>query len=214
MKKTIVKKLFPKTDSFGDDKIEMLLSPKTGVDLKIENTLLELNQVFNLLFISNKTSFSPAITFLMKKFSKKKGSHVTYVAVNKPFEKVQKEFLDEKIDLNNVNFIDMVTMQVGAQKVPAKNVTYLSSAESLSEVLEEIERKISEKVAGEKFLLFDSVSTLFVYNDPLPVEKMIHSLMGKLSRFKVSGVFLMAKSEEHEDIIQTISQFCDKVIEI
>ena len=199
---------------FGDDKIERLLSPKKKMDMQVEGLLSGLGDSFNLLVLSNKANHSIVINVLLRRFSQKSGASVVYVAVNKPAEKIKKELLADGLDLRDFKFIDMVSMELGAQKSAAqKDVSFISSTSGLNELIDEIQKSFKEKKGGSQMLLLDSVSTLLVYNDSGPVEKLIHALMGRLNKLNVSGVFLMAKSEEHEDIIQTISQFCDRVVE-
>lgn len=212
-KKQPKKKQLPLT-GFDDEKIEQLLSPEKKMDLQVESLLLGLGNSFNILVLSNKANHEVVTNALLRKFLQKSGAMVVYVAVNKPAEKIKKGLLAQGLELSNIRFIDMVSMELGAGKaVPDKNVSFISSTSGLNELLEEIQKSLREKNSGSQLLLLDSVSTLLVYNDSGPVEKLLHALMGRLNKMNVAGIFLMAKSDEHEDIIQTISQFCDKVVE-
>ncbi len=199
---------------FDDEKIEQLLSPQKKMGLQVDGMLSGLGDSFNLLVLSNKANHEVVTNALLKKFSQKPGALVVYVAVNKPAEKIKKGLLAQGLELKNVRFIDMVSMELSANRaVSDKNVSFISSTSGLNELLDEIQKSFKEKKSGSQLLLLDSVSTLLVYNDSGPVEKLLHALMGRLNKMNVAGVFLMAKSDEHEDIIQTISQFCDKVVE-
>ncbi|MBI2597940.1 MAG: hypothetical protein HYW50_01960, partial [Candidatus Diapherotrites archaeon] len=180
-----------------EEKLEALFSPKKSFDLSIEGAFLDLEFPFNILILSKDESTSIVSPSLVKIFLQKKYPALVYVSVNKPVERLKIVFEREKISLSKVKFIDMITMQTGAKKLQDKSVSYLSSTSSLNDLMDEIEKCMSGAPA-KKALIFDSVSTLLVYNDPLPVEKLVHSLIGKLSNFKSAGIFLMAKSQEQE----------------
>ncbi len=195
-------------------KIEGFLSPKSRMGLKIESVIGALEPNFNLLLLVNQDNYSLLILPLLRAFSKQKDRGIIFVAVNKPFEKIKAELLKGDFPLQNIRFIDMVSSMVGAKKVEDKCVFYLPATSSLNDLIEAIQHELEEKKQKNVVLVFDSVSTLLVYNDALPVEKMVHSLIGKLGKFSVDGVFVMAKSKEFAGPVQTISQFCDKVVEI
>jgi len=196
----------------NDKKIEKLLSPNLRMDVKFEDIFSDVKSTFNMLILVNQKNYSNSIMSLMRRFTKEEGN-IVYVAVNKTFEKLKSQFLKENINIKNVVFIDMVTELVKGQKSVSKNVFYLPSPSNLNDLMEVIDKNIQNK-KGDKILLFDSISTMFVYFEPLSVEKMIHSLIGKLNKFSVDGIFLMAKSKEESNMIQTIGQFCDKVVEM
>lgn len=93
-----------------------------------------------------------------------------------------------------------------------KNVQYLESATDLTELMMFIDKRLTP--SGSPIIVFDSLSTLLVYNEPRSVEKLVHMLVGKADSFSSRLVLLMVKSREHEGTIETIGQFCSKVAQI
>jgi|SaaInlStandDraft_6_1057023.scaffolds.fasta_scaffold82036_3 hypothetical protein len=62
-------------------------------------------------------------------------------------------------------------------------------------------------------VIFDSLTTLGVYNNEKAVEKFIHTLSQKTKTSPISDVFLIMKHSK-EEFIETVVQFFDKIIEL
>ena len=61
----------------------------------------------------------------------------------------------------------------------------------------------------EKFIFFDSIDTLLIYNKEEVVLKFIHFLIGRIREWNVKGIIVTVEKTE---IIPQLSEFCDKVI--
>ena len=65
-------------------------------------------------------------------------------------------------------------------------------------------------IPGEKkFLFFDSLSTLLIYNKPITVAKFIHFLSGKMRMWRVKGIIISLEKESDKELLSELSQFCD-----
>ncbi len=54
---------------------------------------------------------------------------------------------------------------------------------------------------------------MLIYNKPTIAQKFAHSLAGKVRAWKAQGIILMIENKQDE-IMRTVSQFCDEAIEI
>jgi len=70
------------------------------------------------------------------------------------------------------------------------------------------------KQKQDRFIFFDSLSTLLVYNQSKSVTKFAHFLTGKMREWKIKGVLISLQKNTDERLIAQVSQFCDRIIEV
>jgi len=157
--------------------------------------------------VSNK-GYNTKMTEITKDVSDNK--KMCYVSLNKPFDTIEENLKAKKINTNNFIFVDAITK--GAGKKEAANVVFVSSPRALTELNITI-GKILE-VGKVKNLIFDSLSTLLIYEKPLVVVKFVHALIAKLRALNVTAVFIVLKDDVTPDLLKNLYMFADKVISI
>ncbi len=188
--------------------IEELFSIETKLKLMLET---HLNNTVNgeaNLFLINPEHYSLTRKLLLKLISKKKS---IYITLNKPAEFLFHLAEKEKISLDKIHFIDMISA-LSLEKENTEKISFLNSPNALSESLIELDSVL--KKTNAEIILFDSISTLLVYNEKNLVEKFLHTLVSKINQLNAIGVFLFVESKEYNEPIQTIEQFCDKIIKL
>ena len=70
------------------------------------------------------------------------------------------------------------------------------------------------KTKEDRFIFFDSLSTLLIYNQSKSVSKFAHFLTGKMREWKIKGVLISLQKNIDENLIAQVSQFCDRIIEV
>ena len=197
-----------------EEELQELISPRRAIDLKIQRHLEDLPLHFTALLLVEPTDYSRTNVELVRLFIDAAEKRGIYVTLNKSFQYLSEVLKIEGIDVSNIQFVDGITRGTGREELKAENCMYTESPNdlvALSMVLEEAYKKVEEQPA---FLIFDSVSTLLIYNTDAAVERFIHSMIGKLREWKMKGIILMVKSEEQRGLIDVISQFCDKTVEL
>lgn len=197
-----------------DEQIRRLLSPEAKMDLKIERGFADLKGSYCVLAVTSPESYSDARNGLFRRFVQNEKMPGLYVSINKTYEKLKEELDRNGIESRDMQFIDAVTRMAGSVVISERNVLYLESPAGLSALMIAIEKKIKSIPQNKKFLVLDSVSTLLVYNEAGSVEKFVHALVGKINQHRARGILLLVRSRKCSGTIQTISQFCDRVIEI
>jgi KaiC/GvpD/RAD55 family RecA-like ATPase len=135
------------------------------------------------------------------------------VSTNKPLKALIENFKREKIDFKNFYFVDAITKTSNSEVIEGENFFYVDSPKNLIDLSIAIETGM-EKIKGQtRFLVFDSLSTLLVYNKPGVVARFAHSLASKIRAWKAKGIFLIIQ-EKDEKITKIIAQFCDEAIEL
>lgn len=200
----------PEKNILGQAELERLVSEEQKADLLVEKVLCGLPESYSILLLTNPESYSAVKSAVLRKLSGEKG---IYVAANSPFNSLLEEISKYSLKCDDIFFIDLVSKMTNAKIPHEKNVYYLESANELTELMILIEKKISPSGSGP-IIVFDSISTLLVYNDPKAVEKLVHVLVGQANSVSSRLILLMVNSREHEGTIETIGQFCTKVAKI
>lgn len=201
-----------KAFSSADEELFELLSPKRSIDLRIEKMFEELPEKFVVLLLEKVQEYAMVSLRLMHFLSAKNIPGV-YISTNKPISALTESLNAQKINYKNIFFVDAITKTINAEIIEAANFAYVDSPKNLTDLSVAIEAG-AQKINGEKkFIIFDSISTLLVYNKALVVEKFVHSVAGKMRTWKAKGFFLMVENKQDE-ITKTIAQFCDETIEI
>ncbi len=196
----------------ADKELFQLLTPFYKIELKIKKTMDEGGKDYNcLLLIGNIKEYSQINLGLLKYFSEKKTPGI-YVTLNRPVKDIIAASAKQKIDVSEVSFIDSITRLNGEQEENMKNVKYLDSPRELIELITAIESEMA-KMKTAFFIIFDSVSTMTVYNEQHAVEKFVHELSSKIKSSDCSGIIVAIDSTE-EKVLHIIAQFCDATIKI
>ncbi|MBU2477020.1 hypothetical protein KKG83_06125 [Candidatus Micrarchaeota archaeon] len=138
-----------------------------------------------------------------------------YVTVNRPFESLQSLLMENKINTKNIFFIDAITLTISGQAKEVPNCMFINSPNSLTELgiaLGEAFNAMKQK--EDRFIFFDSLSTLLIYNQSKSVSKFAHFLTGKMREWKIKGVLISLQKNTDERLIAQVSQFCDRIIEV
>lgn len=132
-----------------------------------------------------------------------------YVTLNLPCANVKDVFRKEKIDLSKVIFIDAVTKTAGGKIEKTEGCLFIGSPKNLSDISIAMDQAIMAIPTKDKFLFFDSLSTLLLYNNMDVVAKFIHFLSAKMRVWKVKGIIISLRRKQDVDLIQELKGFCD-----
>jgi len=136
-----------------------------------------------------------------------------YVTVNRPFSALLPALKAAKINTDRLLFIDAITQMVGGRTEKADNVIYIGSPGFLTELSIAISQAATALPKGDRFVYFDSISNLLVYNNPGTVTRFIHFLTGKIRDWEARGIFI-ALGKESNELLQFVTQFVDETIEV
>jgi archaellum biogenesis ATPase FlaH len=152
-------------------------------------------------------------TEILDWYISKKKSGVVYVTVNKPFSDLINGFKKANIDTNKIFIIDAVTPRkfVGGERL--ENAVFIGSPKELTNISITTTSTI-KKFKEAKVLIFDSISTLLIYNKFNVVKDFIHFISNKMKELKITFTMICIKDMTDEKVISQISAFADKVINI
>ena len=136
---------------------------------------------------------------------------ICFVTLNRPYKTLVKEFKKNEINLNPFFFIDCVTKKVKEEEGD-EQVAYVSSPRALTE-MNIVMKKVLETGSIE-IAIFDSLSTLLVYEDPHVVVKFAHSVISMFRTLGSKGVIISLKEDMESELIKDLNMFVDKVVEM
>lgn len=136
-----------------------------------------------------------------------------YVTVNKPYGVMRKMLEGVDIDVSNLFFIDAVSKDSGAElDEDSDQVMYLQSPKHLTDISIVMGEAVEQFGSGDKFIFFDSLSVLTIYNNQNTVAKFAHYLTGKMRSWDVVGVIISVKEDTDDQLLARLTQFCDNKI--
>ncbi|MFH1364926.1 MAG: hypothetical protein ABIH52_04735 [Candidatus Aenigmatarchaeota archaeon] len=136
---------------------------------------------------------------------------ICYTTTNRPYATLLASFEKRGIKTERIIFIDSATGSF--KKIESKSkVIFISSPRALTEMNIEINKVIDKE--NVKQMLFDSLSTLLVYEQTSTVIKFSHSIISKLRSSNVKAVLTCLKDDMDSEIIKDLSMFVDKMVEI
>lgn len=161
------------------------------------------------LIIPNK-DYQKRVTDLTKDIAKL-SEKICYVSLNKPYKTLLKNFTDAGIDTTKFIFIDAITKTAEMPPV-VENCEFVSSPGALTELSLAISNTLETK--GVNLIVFDSLSTMLVYEDENIVTKFVHSLMAKIRVMGCRGIFTCLKQDSDTVLLKDVNMFADKIIDI
>ena len=148
-------------------------------------------------------------TKLLKWYITQKKYGVVYVTVNKPFSTLIEHFQKEKIKTDKIFIIDAIS----PHEVRAGNAVFIKSPKQLTNISITTTSKIKE-LKNAKMLVFDSISTLLVYNKFEVVKDFIRFISNKMKDLKVTFVMTCIKEMSDKKTISDLRAFADDVVEV
>ena len=137
-----------------------------------------------------------------------------YVTLNKPYHTVKELFRKKGIDTKLMIFIDGVTKTSGGNIEKTDECLFIGNPENLSDISLAMDQAVTSLPPKERFVFFDSLSTLLIFNSLSTVAKFVHFIAGKMRMWKVKGIIISLEKESHKDLINELSQFCDVHFEL
>ncbi|MFH0874633.1 MAG: hypothetical protein V1859_01760 [archaeon] len=133
---------------------------------------------------------------------------VCYVTLNKPSNTIVNALKSRNIEASKFYFVDAITNTVQST-TNTNNCTYISSPTALTDISLAFSEGLSDK--GCDNAIFDTISTLIVYQDINSVIKFTHNLITKIRVLGKKSVFVALK-EDSEELVKDLNMFVDSVV--
>ena len=180
-----------------------------SIEAAIPETKFKTERDKHLLVIIPNKEYLKSIIILSKALSIQY-KKVCYVSMNELHESLIKNLKEAGINTNNFFFVDAITRtsQSKIQKVP--NAIFISSPNSLVELSLAISDVLNKQ--NPDVVLFDSISTLLIYERGATSTKFLHSLIGKIKSSRSAAVFTALEGDANADAVRDLGMFVDEVL--
>ena len=184
---------------------------KFEIKSKIEKEFEDLSEHFVVNFAVDQLIYNQSYIIILDHLMKKLQLQGLFISLTKPYETIYNELKKNNIDADAISYVDAVSKETGKFQDKEK-VVYLEDPSSITELLFLI--KTICKEGKIKFIFLNSLDTLWLYNDAKEVEKFICSFVNTARKSNVSVILTSPKEENKKDMLASITQFCDKEIEL
>lgn len=137
---------------------------------------------------------------------------ICYVSLNKLYNALSRGMDAHDINKKKFFFIDGITRSVTPEPPEFDNCVYITSSSALTELSLSISQAISTNVF--QCMLFDSLSTLLIYNKSEVVTQFVHDQMGKVMGANCVAVFTCLEGDTKSDLIKNLGMFVDDIIHL
>lgn len=136
---------------------------------------------------------------------------ICYISLNVPYETLIKSFKMLGIDASKFYFVDAIT-QTAQMSPETENCEFVSSPGALTELSLSISNILDRK--GFNYVIFDSLSTLLVYESEITVTKFVHQLISKIRIIGSKAIFSILKQDTSSVLLRDINMFADRILDI
>ncbi|MBR9691052.1 hypothetical protein GOV08_05205 [Candidatus Woesearchaeota archaeon] len=137
---------------------------------------------------------------------------ILFVSLNNLYNPLKRRLEKIGTDLRKFTFIDCVTKTAVPQPQEHDDCIYVSSPSALTEISIAITKTIQNTYPD--IIIFDSLSTLLIYEDAMTSGQFVHSLTNKINAFGISAVFTILDAEKEQALIKDLNMILDKVIRV
>jgi KaiC/GvpD/RAD55 family RecA-like ATPase len=142
------------------------------------------------------------------------GLLVIYIGITKPSSKVKGMLKDRGVDIQKILFFDMATKIAGSAPDRAQNTVFFKPGE-----INQVNMKLDDAVKSipegrDAVIVFDTVSTLSIYNDEDTILQFLNSLTAKMKNWEIDSLLIGVEEEMDEKLSASIKNATEKSIEI
>lgn len=151
---------------------------------------------------------------VLKYIINERGMSGIYITINRPADSMMKTLEENHINTQKIFFIDCISKTVSRGVERKENILYTTSPQNLTDIGIAISEIASSIKSPDYFLLFDSLSTLLVYNSARTVTKFSHFLTNTIRMNNLKGVIMSVEKETDKLVLRTLYVLSDKVIDL
>ena len=159
-------------------------------------------------YVFKEEDYYKELYSIIKKNDEKK---IIIITTNKPANMFLNDIGKKGIKAQNIFIIDTISKYLGAKDMDqSDNVLYLDDPANLTEIGITVKLSI-EKIEGDKMLIFDSLTTLSLYNSSKSLIR-FYNFFFELSRLnRIQTVLIALASDIDKDTLNQIKELVDEV---
>ena len=163
------------------------------------------------IFIIPNKIYQEKLLEIIKSAAQEFKGKLLYISINKPAEKIIETMKKNDVDSREIFFIDAVSKDIQAD-ISDHGIAYISSPQNFAQFNADL-MQILEKEKPE-CLIFDSLSTILLYQPDLVIVRFTHDLIARLIVAHACGKFTCLLEDINSTLIKDVSMFADIVIDM
>lgn len=191
------------TEPKGEKKENPSILTKDGINLGAD-----VSQI--IVLIIPEDNYTERLVKVVKELSKLP-TKLCYISLNRPYISLINIFQKAGLNTDNIYFIDAIT-RTAQLATKCTNCEFVSSPGALTELSVTISNIMETN--QYRYIIFDSLSTLLVYESDNTIAKFVHFLMAKVRVAGCNAVFTCLKQDADSILVKDINMFADKVIDL
>ena len=165
------------------------------------------------LYLTSAEGYIKANVTILKKLVNEQKIPGIYITVNKPYLDLIHIFSKNDIKFDHIFIIDAITKATGSEPPDAKNCIFLDGPTNLTDLTIALRQAVDLMKDKNKFIFFDALSTLLIYNPEKTVVKFAHFLTGRIREWDAQGILISIDKDMNETLKSQLIQFCDKKVD-
>lgn len=157
------------------------------------------------------------ITQVMNVLIKDEGSSGVYMTTMKGYPELSNIFTQNGLDLSKIYFVDVISKMYGLEPKETPNCEYISSPINIQSISNAITTFLGKIKGNKKFLVFDSLTTILLYNSLPRIVEFTTTLSEYLKSQHVEGILVMlstAKGSTNDKLLNALGTIIDDTISI
>jgi len=135
---------------------------------------------------------------------------ILYISLNELYDNLIRTFEENSINPDHFYFIDAITRTAQTNIDQRDNCYFVTSPNALIELSLVITEKINKMEPD--LIIFDSLSTLFIYEKESIAVKFVHSLLGKIKAAGCDAVLTSLEGDAKRQAIKDLGMFVDEFL--
>jgi KaiC/GvpD/RAD55 family RecA-like ATPase len=188
---------------------------------EIDDTIGELKKGSNILLIGPPMSGKEFISnhIIHDNASKNENALMVVTTCEPAIQMIEKfKELEPNLLLSRVGFVDCVSIKCGVTAVENKNVKLVNGPEDLTAIGVKISQLFEDFYLKKKIkkihLHINSLSTLLMYSNIQTIFRFLHVFTSRIKMANALGIYVLNSEMHDEQVISTIKQLCDGMIEV
>lgn len=157
------------------------------------------------------------ITQVMNVLVKDEGCSGVYMTTMKGYPELASIFTQSGLDPSKIYFVDVISKMYGLEPKETPNCEYISSPINTQSISNAITSFLGRITGKKKFLIFDSLTTILLYNSLPRIVEFTTTLSEYLKSQHVEGVLVMlstAKGSTNDKLISALGPVIDDIISV
>ncbi len=142
------------------------------------------------------------------------GNLVVYIGSIKTSDKVKSMLEERDIDTEKVLFFDMATKVSGEAPENVKNTVFFDP-EDINQVNMQLDDAVEAKPEDrDAMIIFDTISTLSIYNDEDVIIEFLQKLSNKMSGWPLKSVLIGVEEEMDEKLTEAVNSSVENTVDL